>query len=96
MGNETETLPSFAPKPRHLPMAATAMDHDGGGDDDVVTPGELLGNTLTLVPGRGAYAEGRSVRVGHRPPPHRGARTWLRRPGKVYLFRFSNFFSWYV
>ena len=60
---ETETLPSFAPKPRHLPMAATAMDHDGGGDDDVVTPGELLGNSLTLVAGRGAYAEGRSVRA---------------------------------
>ncbi|XP_039791890.1 exosome complex component CSL4-like [Panicum virgatum] len=44
-------------------MAATAMDHDGGGDDDVVTPGELLGNSLTLVAGRGAYAEGRSVRA---------------------------------
>ncbi|OEL29664.1 hypothetical protein BAE44_0009323 [Dichanthelium oligosanthes] len=41
-------------------MAATAMDHDGG---DVVTPGELLGNSLTLVAGRGAYAEGRSVRA---------------------------------
>ncbi|AQK76099.1 Nucleic acid-binding OB-fold-like protein [Zea mays] len=42
-------------------MAATAMDHDGG--DDVVTPGELLGNSLTLAAGRGAYADGRSVRA---------------------------------
>ncbi|CAD6241743.1 unnamed protein product [Miscanthus lutarioriparius] len=42
-------------------MAATAMDHDGGGD--VVTPGELLGNSLTLAAGRGAYADGRSVRA---------------------------------
>ncbi|PAN08928.1 hypothetical protein GQ55_1G435800 [Panicum hallii var. hallii] len=57
-------------------MAATAMDHDGGGD--VVTPGELLGNSLTLVAGRGAYAEGRSVRAsftGHRRivPPAPGS-----------------------
>lgn len=37
------------------------MDLDGGGD--VVTPGELLGNSLTLAAGRGAYAEGRSVRA---------------------------------
>lgn len=37
------------------------MDHDGG--DDVVTPGELLGNSLTLAAGRGAYADGRSVRA---------------------------------
>jgi exosome complex component CSL4 len=43
-------------------MAATAMDHDGGGGD-VVTPGELLGNSLTLAAGRGAYADGRSVRA---------------------------------
>ncbi|XP_066322912.1 uncharacterized protein [Miscanthus floridulus] len=42
-------------------MASTAMDHDGGGD--VVTPGELLGNSLTLAAGRGAYADGRSVRA---------------------------------
>ncbi|WVZ73153.1 hypothetical protein U9M48_021497 [Paspalum notatum var. saurae] len=41
-------------------MAATAMDLDGGG---VVTPGELLGNSLTLTAGRGAYADGRSVRA---------------------------------
>jgi hypothetical protein len=52
------------------------MDHDGGGD--VVTPGELLGNSLTLVAGRGAYAEGRSVRAsftGHRRivPPAPGS-----------------------
>ncbi|KAF8691725.1 hypothetical protein HU200_040115 [Digitaria exilis] len=56
-------------------MAATAMDHDGG---DMVTPGELLGNSLTLVAGRGAYAEGRSVRAsvtGHRRvvPPAPGS-----------------------
>ncbi|KAL6912353.1 hypothetical protein ACP4OV_001158 [Aristida adscensionis] len=56
-------------------MAATAMDHDGGGGGDVVTPGELLGNSLTLAAGRGAYAEGRAVRAsvtGRRrivPPP---------------------------
>nr|CAB3448321.1 unnamed protein product [Digitaria exilis] len=56
-------------------MAATAMDHDGG---DMVTPGELLGNSLTLVAGRGAYTEGRSVRAsvtGHRRivPPAPGS-----------------------
>ncbi|TVU27714.1 hypothetical protein EJB05_19211, partial [Eragrostis curvula] len=45
-----------------MPMAATAMDHDGGGGD-VVTPGELLGNSSSLVAGRGAYADGRSVRA---------------------------------
>lgn len=49
------------PYPPAIPMAATAMDHDGG--DDVVTPGELLGNSLTLAAGRGAYADGRSVRA---------------------------------
>ncbi|GJN07547.1 hypothetical protein PR202_ga25387 [Eleusine coracana subsp. coracana] len=58
-----------------MPMAATAMDHDGGGD--VVTPGELLGNSSSLEAGRGAYADGRSVRAsvtGHRrilPPQPR-------------------------
>ncbi|KAG8060712.1 hypothetical protein GUJ93_ZPchr0002g24663 [Zizania palustris] len=43
------------------------MEHDGGGD--VVTPGELLGNSLSILAGRGAYADGRSVRAsvtGHR------------------------------
>lgn len=57
--------PFLPPKPQQLPMAATAMDHDGGGGGggDVVTPGELLGNSLTLVAGRGAYADGRSVRA---------------------------------
>ncbi|KAL6591355.1 hypothetical protein ACP70R_049858 [Stipagrostis hirtigluma subsp. patula] len=59
-----------------MPMAATAMDHDGGGGGgDVVTPGELLGNSLTLVAGQGSYADGRAVRAsvtGRRrivPPP---------------------------
>uniref|UniRef100_A0A0E0K6U5 Exosome complex component CSL4 C-terminal domain-containing protein n=1 Tax=Oryza punctata TaxID=4537 RepID=A0A0E0K6U5_ORYPU len=48
------------------------MEHDGG---EVVTPGELLGNSLSLLVGRGAYADGRCVRAsitGHRrlvPPP---------------------------
>ncbi|KAJ1281606.1 hypothetical protein BS78_04G318600 [Paspalum vaginatum] len=51
------------------------MDLDGGG---VVTPGELLGNSLTLAAGRGAYADGRSVRAsvtGHRRivPPAPGS-----------------------
>ncbi|GJM87338.1 hypothetical protein PR202_ga03281 [Eleusine coracana subsp. coracana] len=59
-----------------MPMAATAMDHDGGGD--VVTPGELLGNSSSLEAGRGAYADGRSVRAsvtGHRRilPPQPGS-----------------------
>jgi hypothetical protein len=52
------------------------MDHDGGGD--VVTPGELLGNSSSLVAGRGVYADGRSVRAsvtGHRRivPPQPGS-----------------------
>jgi len=80
-------------------MAATAMDHDGGGgggDDDVVTPGELLGNSLTLVAGRGAYAEGRSVRAsvtGRRRivPPAPGSDDQV---GFVCLFGLSNVFSW--
>ncbi|XP_044984432.1 exosome complex component CSL4 [Hordeum vulgare subsp. vulgare] len=43
-------------------MAATAMEHDGGAEV-VVTPGELLGPSSSLAAGRGAYAEGRSVRA---------------------------------
>nr|BAJ88393.1 predicted protein [Hordeum vulgare subsp. vulgare] len=43
-------------------MAATAMEHDGGAEV-VVTPGELLGPSSYLAAGRGAYAEGRSVRA---------------------------------
>ncbi|CAM0953029.1 unnamed protein product [Alopecurus aequalis] len=43
-------------------MAATAMEHDGGGAD-VVTPGELLGASSSLAAGRGAYADGHSVRA---------------------------------
>ena len=44
-------------------MAATAMEHDGGGGGgDVVTPGELLGASSSLAAGRGAYADGHSVR----------------------------------
>lgn len=65
-------LPPLLPSsPNQIPMAATAMDHDGG---EVVTPGELLGNS-SLLAGLGAYADGRCVRAsitGHRrlvPPP---------------------------
>jgi exosome complex component CSL4 len=67
------------------------MDHDGGGD--VVTPGELLGNSSSLVAGRGAYADGRSVRAsvtGHR-------RIVPTQPGssdQVGLVRVLDFFSW--
>ncbi|VAI35809.1 unnamed protein product [Triticum turgidum subsp. durum] len=43
-------------------MAATAMEHDGGAEV-VVTPGELLGPSSSLEAGRGAYADGRSVRA---------------------------------
>ncbi|KAM0905154.1 hypothetical protein ACQ4PT_017585 [Festuca glaucescens] len=42
-------------------MAATAMEHDGGGAE-VVTPGELLGASSSLTAGSGAYADGHSVR----------------------------------
>jgi exosome complex component CSL4 len=44
-------------------MAATAMEHDGGGGAEVVTPGELLGASSSLAAGRGAYADGHSVRA---------------------------------
>jgi hypothetical protein len=56
-----KALSPHSPKPE-IPMAATAMEHDGGGVD-VVTPGELLGASSSLVAGRGAYADGHSVRA---------------------------------
>lgn len=64
------------------------MDHDGGGD--VVTPGELLGNSSALLAGCGAYADGRSVRASvtgrrHIVPPQPGS------SDEVGLVRFLNF-----
>ncbi|OAY82725.1 exosome complex component CSL4 [Ananas comosus] len=58
-------------------MGAVSMVGGGDEGDDVVTPGELLGDSAHLVPGRGAYLapNGRSVRAsltGTRrlvPPP---------------------------
>nr|CAD1830858.1 unnamed protein product [Ananas comosus var. bracteatus] len=46
-------------------MGAVSMVGGGDEGDDVVTPGELLGDSAHLVPGRGAYLapNGRSVRA---------------------------------
>ncbi|VAI35808.1 unnamed protein product [Triticum turgidum subsp. durum] len=72
-------------------MAATAMEHDGGAEV-VVTPGELLGPSSSLEAGRGAYADGRSVRasrstvevVGHK------AHGAVPQPGSIVIARVTK------